>query len=393
MKLGFDGDTRKIFYTTQDEVYIGTVDGKILVSKDKGFNWDSIPNPLDDLEYSNLNFVDKSGNYLITVGASGTFYLSHKDSLIWRQMNNSPDGCLDIKENNSCLFSLDWGSVTKSNEDWTEWTEVLDKNNTAQFNAIAVDSIGTVYAGSIDRMIGRESGIYRSYDDGNTWEWYPEIYGIMDMAVDSEGRIFAADFYQVLRSTDNGDSWQSMQNLNAYPYCIHVNAADEIYIGASADWAFAGVAYSQDHGVTWDVINEGFITSGEFYTGHIYDITESPDGYLYLATYGGVYRSVHSTTGIEDTAQLVSKPELYQNYPNPFNNETNISFSINENSDVGLSIFNIKGEFIKNICEERLEKGFHNYSFKADELKSGVYFYKLMINGKLAETKKMIYLR
>ena len=137
------------------------------------------------------------------------------------------------------------------------------------------------------------------------------------------------------------------------------------------------------------MINKG-IEDG---AGAINDMAISPDGYIYLATGAGVYRSVNSTTGIEDADNLISGIELHQNYPNPFNNETNISFSISENAEIDLSVFNTKGEKVKNICNERLDKGFHNYSFKADDVKSGVYFYKLMINGKLSETRKMIYLR
>ena len=248
MKLGFENETRRIFYTVQDEIYIGTTDGKMLVSKDKGYNWDSIPNPLNDLVYSNLEFIDENGNYMITVGASGSFYIAHKDTLIWRQMPNAPDGSLYIKEYKSCLYSLNWGGVTKSNEDWTEWTKVLEKSNTSQFNAFVVDSIGTVYVGSINPMAGKEEGIYRSFDCGVTWEWYPERFAVFTMAVDKDGRIFAGCFDKILRSTDNGNSWQNVQNLSAWPYCMLINGIDEIYIGASNDWFFGGVAISKDHG-------------------------------------------------------------------------------------------------------------------------------------------------
>ncbi|MCG2760413.1 MAG: T9SS type A sorting domain-containing protein, partial [Candidatus Delongbacteria bacterium] len=360
------------------------------VSKDKGYNWDSIPNPLNDLVYSNLEFIDENGNYMITVGASGSFYIAHKDTLIWRQMPNAPDGSLYIKEYKSCLYSLNWGGVTKSNEDWTEWTKVLEKSNTSQFNAFVVDSIGTVYVGSINPMAGKEEGIYRSFDCGVTWEWYPERFAVFTMAVDKDGRIFAGCFDKILRSTDNGNSWQNVQNLSAWPYCMLINGIDEIYIGASNDWFFGGVAISKDHGDSWQMLNSGL----DIFTGAIYDMAESPDGYIYLATDGGVYRSLESTTGINEQENLLPEEAvLYQNYPNPFNNETNISFTIKEISDVRLSVYNIKGEFIKEICDDRLDIGLHEYSFKADNNNSGVYLYRLTINGKSEDIKKMIYLR
>ncbi|MDA3884541.1 MAG: T9SS type A sorting domain-containing protein [Candidatus Delongbacteria bacterium] len=394
MKLNFDKDTRNIFYTAQDEIYIST-DSSIFVSKDYGNTWDSIPDPPSANRFFRLRYIDETGNYLIASNPREELYITHKNTINWDLLGTTDRALQDIfYKLNDCLFALHWGGISKSNEDWTKWTKVLDTTNNEEFNAFVIDSTGTVFTGSINSMPSTESGIYRSFDGGVTWELYPEKYGIMALDIDSENRIFAADFYEVLRSTDNGDTWQSLQSLSAYPLCIHINSADEIYIGASDDWAFAGVAFSEDHGVTWNVINEGFVTSGEFYTGDINDMAECPDGYIYLATGGGVYRSVNSTTGIGSNEQFtIDNLQLEQNYPNPFNNETNISFSISEISEVKLSVYNIKGEFVKDVFNERLNKGSHNYLFKADDLNSGVYFYQLMVNGKIAETKKMIYLR
>jgi len=97
-------------------------------------------------------------------------------------------------------------------------------------------------------------------------------------------------------------------------------------------------------------------------------------------------------TGIENH-NLVSGIELYQNYPNPFNNETKIQFSLVKASQIELNIFNSKGEFVQNLVSSNLNKGKHSFSFKADNINSGIYFYKLSIEGVAKETKKMLYLK
>jgi hypothetical protein len=81
-------------------------------------------------------------------------------------------------------------------------------------------------------------------------------------------------------------------------------------------------------------------------------------------------------TGIsEDKTKIEFK--LYKNYPNPFNPTTNIKFKLVRSSKVQIKIFNIKGETVRNKNYNTLEPGIHTYRFKANELPSGMYFYKL----------------
>ncbi|HXK50490.1 MAG TPA: T9SS type A sorting domain-containing protein, partial [Clostridiales bacterium] len=80
---------------------------------------------------------------------------------------------------------------------------------------------------------------------------------------------------------------------------------------------------------------------------------------------------------------------LEQNYPNPFNPVTEIRFSINNDANVKLAVYNIKGELVSNLKNEKMVKGLHTVNFDASNLNSGVYFYKLSVDG-MAETKKMV---
>ncbi|MFA7123642.1 MAG: S8 family serine peptidase [Candidatus Delongbacteria bacterium] len=106
------------------------------------------------------------------------------------------------------------------------------------------------------------------------------------------------------------------------------------------------------------------------------------------------FESVFSaTTGIEDNGLQPISSQLEQNYPNPFNPETNISYSINEKSDVELTVFNMKGAAVATLVKKTQDKGNYTMNFNAVDLNSGLYFYKLKINDKFVATKKMLLIK
>jgi len=84
---------------------------------------------------------------------------------------------------------------------------------------------------------------------------------------------------------------------------------------------------------------------------------------------------------------LINK--LEQNFPNPFNPVTQISFSIKENSNVILTIFDILGNKLFTLIDEQLSAGNHKVKFDGSQLQSGIYFYEIRVN-KFRDTKKLI---
>jgi hypothetical protein len=85
---------------------------------------------------------------------------------------------------------------------------------------------------------------------------------------------------------------------------------------------------------------------------------------------------------------------LQQNYPNPFNPFTTIEFSVGKGSLVSLTIFNAKGERVKDLLHEEHSPG--NYQVVWDgrddmgrQVSSGVYFF-VMEAGEFTSVKKML---
>ena len=95
---------------------------------------------------------------------------------------------------------------------------------------------------------------------------------------------------------------------------------------------------------------------------------------------------------LEAVVEAPNKLELSQNYPNPFNPTTSISFSLNEATNVSLSIFNVIGEKVVELINQKMEAGFHTAEFDASDLNSGIYIYRLQTE-KNTLTKKMTILK
>jgi hypothetical protein len=94
----------------------------------------------------------------------------------------------------------------------------------------------------------------------------------------------------------------------------------------------------------------------------------------------------------EDLRDVPSEYRLENNYPNPFNPSTTITYSIPEAAFVKLTVFNAIGQEIVKLVNRNMEAGKHTVTFDAEDLNSGIYFYKIEA-GKFVQVKKMILLK
>jgi len=83
---------------------------------------------------------------------------------------------------------------------------------------------------------------------------------------------------------------------------------------------------------------------------------------------------------------------LQQNFPNPFNPSTQIDFSIPQQSNVQLKVYNTLGQLVTTLVNGNLSAGFHSVTFDARNLASGLYIYRLTA-GNFTNVKKMLLLK
>lgn len=102
---------------------------------------------------------------------------------------------------------------------------------------------------------------------------------------------------------------------------------------------------------------------------------------------------VEIITGVDYNNNLLPKEYyLSQNFPNPFNPSTSIVFSIPSAQLVVLEVYDILGQQVKTLINNEMRAGNYKFNFNADDLSSGIYFYKLRA-GSFSQVKKMILLR
>ncbi|MBK9331671.1 MAG: T9SS type A sorting domain-containing protein [Ignavibacteria bacterium] len=83
---------------------------------------------------------------------------------------------------------------------------------------------------------------------------------------------------------------------------------------------------------------------------------------------------------------------LSQNYPNPFNPDTKITFNILKSAFVKLTVYDNLGKEVKTLVNENLQAGLNTISFNGSSLSSGIYYYKLEVDG-LNEVKRMMLIK
>jgi hypothetical protein len=104
--------------------------------------------------------------------------------------------------------------------------------------------------------------------------------------------------------------------------------------------------------------------------------------------------TVTPATGIEEfnLGGIPAEYNLSQNYPNPFNPSTTINFSVLESSNVRLALYDVTGKEINVLVDGFKNAGNYSINFSAGGLSSGIYYYRIYMNG-FSQTHKMILMK
>ncbi len=81
-----------------------------------------------------------------------------------------------------------------------------------------------------------------------------------------------------------------------------------------------------------------------------------------------------------------------QNYPNPFNPTTTIRYSLAKAARVELKLYDPAGRQVALLVDADQAAGIQEVTLRADDLASGVYFYRL-VAGDFRQTRKLVLLK
>jgi YVTN family beta-propeller protein len=154
-------------------------------------------------------------------------------------------------------------------------------------------------------------------------------------------------------------------------------------------------------GVTDSIITRLSLPGGRYeslgyYTPPGFFAVDMQHNRIFLANfYDGSISVIDPTaTGIipEPLSEVPERFLLQQNYPNPFNPSTVISWQLAVGNQVKLTVYNITGQRVAILVNERQPAGSHSVKFDASGLASGVYLYRLEAGG-FVENRKMVLMR
>ncbi len=108
----------------------------------------------------------------------------------------------------------------------------------------------------------------------------------------------------------------------------------------------------------------------------------------------GALKLKGNPTVIVDQKPLPQSFSLLQNWPNPFNSSTQITFVLKNQANVALEVFDLNGRRMAVLINQQLSAGRHNVRLNASQWASGLYFYRLRLNGSLTgQVRRMLLLK
>ena len=201
----------------------------------------------------------------------------------------------------------------------------------------------------------------------------------------------------IVKTTNGGANWK-YQNLGLFGIAYSVSFRNRLE-GWSPQGFVSRFIYTLEGGEIWDTVSTPNFTN--IYDVQFVDSTHgfAVGGYGETGIGGVILKYNPQLIGINgsDPVSVPDKNYLFQNFPNPFNPSTTIKYSLVNNCYVNLKVYDLLGKEIRTLQDGFQRKGDHQLKFAADNLPSGVYFYKLftreLISGnsqEKTEFRKMV---
>lgn len=318
--------------------------GALRKTTNAGANWDSVPGPFGANLLRRIEFVNANTGY------------------IFQSTTNS-------------------GGAWKTTNGGTNWTALTMGTDESRIYTSSFVDANTGYAGNYTPKLTKTT------DGGTTWTVLANtpmgsgfIYGVQFFSANT-GYACGTAAARLCRTTNGGTSFDTVPQ----PFASSLYAMR--WFSVNSGWIFGSSGFAgrtTTGGASWLLYN----TAGS--VGYGAYMTNADSGYV-VGTSAYIHKiSKIPLTGIEWSGVIPTTYYLKQNYPNPFNPTTTIEFAIPKTGLVSLKIYDIAGREVSSAINMTLNPGIVKYTFNGVNFASGVYFYRLAVDGKMIDTKKMV---
>jgi len=398
-------------YSRNNDIFTSCSNCGLLLSADIGLNWGQVGLPFLTIPVLGM---DSDGNLFATSDNNTGLYKSTNNGFYWVKIfDNFSVYTILIKTDNNILLSTNNGIYKSTNRgnNWIHQTsnfaaekleissdEILYGSNsyelkkstndgvnwaTTNFNSQMV-SISYIKSKGNEIYVAAGEKLYKSINQGNNFtvvNIFPNYVYCFDY--NTSGYLFVLNGSSIFKSTNNGLSWNEYQiSTNYQTYRMVIDSQDNIYCTTSSN----GIIKSSDGGINFHTINNGLIVN---YISLLYLKNTN----LFTGVYNNGLFKADLTTGVfYNSIDVIENYKLSQNFPNPFNPKTIINYELKTTTNVKLSVYDVLGNEVKILVDQRQFEGKYEIEFDASIYASGIYFYKFEVNG-FSDTKKMIILK
>lgn len=364
-----------VWFLNEDLGWICNVDGEIWKTEDGGDSWDLQLSQATSFRC--ITFADEMHGWVGNLGPgnwaptddTNVIYQTSDGGETWTPIDNItgpvPAGICGIQAvNDQVIYAVGrwlgpayFISSTDGGQSWTSVDMSDVCNELIDVNFFTPDS-GFVAGGTGDG----EATLYYTYNGGDSFEEYYAVDGDHFWKVEFNDEMFGyasiweeyepeASIYSV--TMDGGETWTEQEYAPGYYYAEGIGFANDTlgWVGGEA-----GTQMTTDGGETWtsviiDATHEDYINRFRF-------VNEN----CMYAVGSRVYKyTTETSTSVSETAEVDMK---LSNFPNPFTDKTTITYSLDMDSHVELSVHDMGGRRIATLVDENQKAGEYEVAYE-----------------------------
>lgn len=316
----------------------------------------------------------------IYIGKTGfeTFMVSKDNGDTWQYIEwpYSANVLKILCVGNDTIFVSLWltggAQIIRSYDSGENWELCNITGNASDYvTDIAISGKGELYV-SVSAWFEDMCGVYKSSDYGSTWEYVGLLnHQVMTVEINSRDEVFTGDWW-VMNYSENPGIHGLYEGSSGFELLMGVYHATDIVI-TSEDYIYAaefeGIVRSFDNGQSFEYIEDPLSTVLE-------ELHIDHEGYLYASNNYGLVKSLQLITTGVDINNYQDNLEYFKLHPNPAHD--NVFVKTGQHCDNNkIYQVNIYDLFGNRVSQKMLAFKMGRLNLNVSDLNNGLYFIEI----------------